>query len=98
VSKLVQPRLLNVHLKGAHNVRPFRSLTTHPVAATHAKVYHFAHASLPRYAVLVYAREHYGVFDLDDYTYRVAGLQETPRQKLMKIMALQKETRLKREQ
>lgn len=49
-------------------------------------------------AVLVYAREHYGVFDLDDYTYRVAGLQETPRQKLMKIMALQKEARLKREQ
>jgi len=49
-------------------------------------------------AVLVYAREHYGVFDLDDYTYRVAGLQETPRQKLMNIMALQKEARLKREQ
>lgn len=49
-------------------------------------------------AVLVYVRENYGVFDLDDYTYRVAGLQETPRQKLMKIMALQKENRLKREQ
>lgn len=49
-------------------------------------------------AVLVYARENYGVFDLDEYTYRVAGLQETPRQNLMKIMALQKEARLKREQ
>ncbi len=49
-------------------------------------------------AVLVYAQENYGVFDLDDYTYRVAGLQETPRQKLMKVMALQKEARLKREQ
>jgi len=49
-------------------------------------------------AVLVYVREHYGVFDLDDYTYRVAGLQEASRQRLMNIMALQKEVRLKREQ
>ena len=48
-------------------------------------------------AVLVYARENYGIFDLDDYTARVAGLQETPRQKLIKIMEAQKEARLKRE-
>jgi len=48
-------------------------------------------------AVLVYAQENYGIFDLDDYTARVAGLQETPRQKLIKIMEAQKEARLKRE-
>lgn len=49
-------------------------------------------------AVLVYARENYGIFDLDDYTSRVAGLQDTPRQRLMTIMEAQKEARLKREQ
>ncbi len=48
-------------------------------------------------AVLVYAQENYGIFDLDDYTARVAGLLETPRQKLIKIMEAQKEARLKRE-
>jgi Transposase DDE domain len=49
-------------------------------------------------AVLVYAQEHYGIFDLDDYTARVAGLQETPRQRLIRTMEVQKEARLKREQ
>lgn len=49
-------------------------------------------------AVLVYAREHYGIFDLDDYTARVAGLQDTPRQRLIATMNAQKEARLKREQ
>ena len=49
-------------------------------------------------AVLVYAREHYGIFDLDDYTARVAGLLDTPRQRLITIMEAQKEARLKREQ
>lgn len=49
-------------------------------------------------AVLVYAREHYGIFDLDDYTARVAGLQETPRHRLIAIMEAQKEARIKREQ
>jgi hypothetical protein len=49
-------------------------------------------------AVLVYAKENYGVFDLDDYTHRVAGLLDTPRQRLMTIMKAQKEARLKREQ
>lgn len=48
-------------------------------------------------AVLVYARDNYGVFDLDDYTFKVAGMQETPRQRLMAIMKAQKEARLKRE-
>lgn len=47
-------------------------------------------------AVLVYARENYGVFDLDDYTSKVAGLQDTPRQRLITIMNAQKEARLKR--
>jgi hypothetical protein len=49
-------------------------------------------------AVLVYARENYGVFNLDDYTFRVAGLREPPRQRIMSIMGAQKEARLKREQ
>jgi hypothetical protein len=49
-------------------------------------------------AVLVYAGRHYGVFDLDDYTLRVAGLAETPRQRLITLMKAQKEERLKREQ
>ena len=48
-------------------------------------------------AVLVYAQEHYGIFDLDDYTARVAGLQDSPRQRLIKIMEAQKEARIKRE-
>ncbi len=49
-------------------------------------------------AVLVYADDDFGIFDLDDYTFRVAGLEETPRQRLMGIMKRQKEARLKREQ
>lgn len=49
-------------------------------------------------AVLVYARNNFGIFDLDDYTFRVAGIQETPRQRLMAIMQAQKDARLKREQ
>ena len=49
-------------------------------------------------AVVVYADCYFAVFDLDDYTIRVAGLAETPRQRLMKIMQAQKEERLKREQ
>lgn len=49
-------------------------------------------------AVLVYASQDYGIFDLDDYTARVAGLLETPRQRLIATMEAQKEARLKREQ
>lgn len=49
-------------------------------------------------AVLVYARNEYGVFDLDDYTVRVAGLQDTPRHRLIAIMQAQKESRIKRSQ
>jgi Transposase DDE domain len=49
-------------------------------------------------AVLVYASNEYGVFDLDDYTVCIAGLQDTPRQRLIKIMQAQKEARMKREQ
>ena len=47
--------------------------------------------------VLVYARDNYAVFDLDDYTVRVAKMNETPRQRLATIMQAQKEERLKRE-
>jgi len=49
-------------------------------------------------AVLVYSDDNFGIFDLDDYTFRVAGLKETPRQRLMTTMQSQKEARLKREQ
>lgn len=49
-------------------------------------------------AVLVYASQNYGIFDLDDYTARVAGLLDSPRQRLMATMLAQKEARLKREQ
>jgi hypothetical protein len=49
-------------------------------------------------AVLVYANKEYGVFDLDDYTVRVAGMQDSPRQRLMTIMQDQKEARIKRNQ
>jgi hypothetical protein len=48
-------------------------------------------------AVAVYASGYFAIFDLDDYTIRVAGLAETPRQRLMKIMQIQKEERLKKE-
>lgn len=49
-------------------------------------------------AVLVYAREYYGIFDLDDYTAIIAGLLDTPRERIITIMKAQKEARLKREQ
>jgi Transposase DDE domain len=49
-------------------------------------------------AVLVYSGVRYGVFDLDDYTARVAGMDDLPRQRLKAIMESQKEVRLKREQ
>lgn len=49
-------------------------------------------------AVLVYASRDYGIFDLDDYTGRVAGLRDSPRQRLIATMKAQKEARLKREQ
>ncbi len=55
------------------------------------------HERLGHDAVLVYAGDEYGVFDLDDYTYRVAGLLDTPRHRLMATMQAQKEARLKRE-
>ena len=56
-----------------------------------------ADEQLGKDAVLVYSDDEYGVFDLDDYTFRVAGLQETPRHRLMATMQAQKEARLKRE-
>jgi len=49
-------------------------------------------------AVLIYVNNDFDIFDLDDYTFRVAGLEETPRQRLMATMQSQKEARLKREQ
>jgi hypothetical protein len=51
---------------------------------------------LGKEAVLVYAQNKFGIFDLDDYTVRVAGLQELPRTKLIALMEAQKEIRLKR--
>ena len=48
-------------------------------------------------AVVVYAKNHYGVFDLDDYTALVAGMQDLPRGRLKAIMEAQKEVRLKRQ-
>lgn len=48
-------------------------------------------------AVLVYANHNYAVLALDDYTIRVAGMQERPRERLMSIMKAQKEARVKRE-
>lgn len=47
-------------------------------------------------AVLVYSGDQYGVMDLDDYTVRVAGMEDTPRARLKAIMKTQKEARLKR--
>jgi hypothetical protein len=41
---------------------------------------------LGKNAVLVYASHHYGVVDLDDYMFKVTGLTETPRQRLIAIM------------
>ena len=49
-------------------------------------------------AVIVYAGSSFTVFDLDDYTIKIAGLTETPRQRLTKIMESQKMERLKREE
>lgn len=54
------------------------------------------HESTGKDAVLVYSRDKYGVFCLDDYTVRVAGMNDTPRNRLKKIMEAQKEERLKR--
>ena len=48
-------------------------------------------------AVIVYAENKYGVFDLDDYTFKVASMNELPRAKLMSIMEKQKKERLQRE-
>jgi len=48
-------------------------------------------------AVLVYSGKYYGIFDLDDYTVRVAGMEDNPRQKLKLLMGRQKKVRLKRE-
>ena len=48
-------------------------------------------------AVIVYAEDKYGVFDLDDYTFKVASMNELPRAKLMAIMEKQKKERLQRE-
>jgi len=48
-------------------------------------------------AVLVYARERYEVFDLDEYTLRVAELQDTPRHRLITTMKAQKEARITKE-
>ncbi len=47
-------------------------------------------------SVLVYSGDNYAVFDLDDYTIRVARMNETPRQSLAAIMQAQKEERLRR--
>lgn len=46
-------------------------------------------------AVVAYADHEYGIFDLDDYTATVAGLEDQPRQKLKATMKHQKEVRLK---
>ena len=47
--------------------------------------------------VLVYTQNRYTVFDLGDYTVRVAKMHETPKQRLISTMLAQKEERLKRE-
>ena len=49
-------------------------------------------------AVLVYTQDCYAVFDLDDYTVRVAKMDETPKQRLLVTMLAQTEERIKREQ
>ena len=57
-----------------------------------------ADESLGKDAVLVYAQDNYGVFDLDDYTIKVADLEELPKEKLKTTMVKQKENRLARKQ
>ena len=57
-----------------------------------------ADESLGIRSVFVYTEDCYAVFDLDDYTIRVAKMAETQRQRLTAIMQAQKEERLKREQ
>jgi len=52
--------------------------------------------SMGKDAVLIYSKDKYGVMDLDDYTARVAGMQDSPRARLKVIMEAQKEARLKR--
>jgi hypothetical protein len=54
--------------------------------------------SLGKDAVLVYAKDKYGVFNLDDYTIKVAELEEIPKEKIKTIMLKQKENRLARKQ
>jgi hypothetical protein len=48
-------------------------------------------------AVLIYSKDKYGIFDLDDYTIRVTDLNDSPRAKLKLLMETQKQTKLKRE-
>lgn len=48
-------------------------------------------------SVVVYAGDRYAIFDLDDYTIRVAKMDDIPRKRLAAIMQTQKEERLKRE-
>jgi len=55
-----------------------------------------ADESLGKDAVLVYSGDKYGIFDLDDYTARVAGMDDTPRARLKALMEAQKEARLKK--
>ena len=49
-------------------------------------------------SVLVYSGDKYGVFDLDDYTIRVAEMSDSPRAKLKVLMEAQKRTKLKRQE
>lgn len=50
---------------------------------------------LGKEAGLVYSKCQYGVFDLDDYTLRIASIEDMARQKLKTIMQAQKEVRLR---
>ena len=50
--------------------------------------------SLGKDSVLVYAKDNYGVFDLDDYTLKVAELDGQPKEKIKATMVKQKRDRL----
>ena len=52
---------------------------------------------LGKNAVVVYAKNNYAVFDLDDYTIRIAGMNETPRQRLIALMEKQKKDRIEKQ-
>lgn len=52
--------------------------------------------SIGKDSVLVYAKDKYGVYDLDDYTIRVTKMQPEAQQQLAKIMENQKEVRITR--